>query len=144
MSGFVTNGIIAKDTYGDWCVPPEDPKLIHSNDPTRKTDKALLATAYFYHDLRLMARYATMLGQSRTTRARFSELAEQAQDGVQREVPQPRTRASTTTARRPPACCRWRSAWCRTTSAQRVFDHLVRKITEETKGHIGTGLIGGQ
>src|SRR5581483_7639609 len=27
---------------------------------------------------------------------------------------------------------------------QRVFDHLVRKITEETKGHIGTGLIGGQ
>jgi hypothetical protein len=33
-------------------VPPEDPKLIHSNDPKSKTDKALLATAYFYHDLR--------------------------------------------------------------------------------------------
>ena len=33
MSGFVTNGIISRDSYGDWCVPPEDPKLIHSNDP---------------------------------------------------------------------------------------------------------------
>jgi len=27
---------------------------------------------------------------------------------------------------------------------KRVFDHLVEKITSETKGHIGTGLIGGQ
>ncbi len=36
MSRFVTNGIIAKDNYGDWCVPPEDPKLIHSNDPGAK------------------------------------------------------------------------------------------------------------
>lgn len=26
----------------------------------------------------------------------------------------------------------------------RVFDHLVRKITDETQNHIGTGLIGGQ
>ena len=62
MGGFVTNGIIARDSYGDWCVPPEDPKLIHSNDPARKTDKTLLATAYFYHDAMLMARYATLLG----------------------------------------------------------------------------------
>ncbi|MDZ4659565.1 MAG: alpha-L-rhamnosidase C-terminal domain-containing protein, partial [Bythopirellula sp.] len=27
---------------------------------------------------------------------------------------------------------------------KRVFEHLVNKITVETKGHIGTGLIGGQ
>jgi len=27
---------------------------------------------------------------------------------------------------------------------QRIFDHLVNKIAGETKGHIGTGLIGGQ
>ena len=27
---------------------------------------------------------------------------------------------------------------------ERVFDHLVRKIEQETNGHIGTGLIGGQ
>ena len=39
MSRFMTNGIIAGDSYGDWCVPPEDPKLIHSKDPVRQTDK---------------------------------------------------------------------------------------------------------
>jgi alpha-L-rhamnosidase len=65
MLGFVTNGIIARDSYGDWCVPPEDPKLIHSKDPNRKTDPALLATAYLYYDLRLLERYAGMLGKAK-------------------------------------------------------------------------------
>ncbi len=40
------NGLISRDAYGDWCVPPEDPTLIHSQDPKRETDKTLLATAY--------------------------------------------------------------------------------------------------
>src|SRR3974390_1787923 len=61
MAGFVKEGIISRDSYGDWCVPPEDPKLIHSNDPARKTAPALLATAYFYLDAQLMAGYATAL-----------------------------------------------------------------------------------
>jgi alpha-L-rhamnosidase len=30
------------------------------------------------------------------------------------------------------------------TERGRVFKHLVEKITQETKGHIGTGLVGGQ
>ena len=36
---FAKDGLMPKDTYGDWCVPPEDPKLIHSKDPARVTDK---------------------------------------------------------------------------------------------------------
>src|ERR1051325_595247 len=64
MNGFFTNGIIAKDSYGDWCVPPEELQLIHSKDPARQTDKALLATSYFYHDLKLMESYARLLGKA--------------------------------------------------------------------------------
>ena len=56
-------------------MPPEDPKLIHSKDPARKTDKALLATAYFYHDALLMARYATLLGKPEDAQ-HFTALAE--------------------------------------------------------------------
>ena len=33
MLTFMKDGIIDRDQYGDWCVPPEDPKLIHSKDP---------------------------------------------------------------------------------------------------------------
>ena len=25
--------ILTKDTYGDWCMPPESQQLIHSQDP---------------------------------------------------------------------------------------------------------------
>ncbi len=116
MLGFVTNGIISKDAYGDWCVPPEDPKLIHSKDPGRQTDRALLATAYYYYDLRLMERYATMLGKADDAR-RFSQLAERNQGRVQRASSSTAISASTTTARRPRASCRWRSDWFRTTSS---------------------------
>jgi alpha-L-rhamnosidase len=30
MLGFAEEGILSKDTYGDWCVPPEDTLLIHT------------------------------------------------------------------------------------------------------------------
>ena len=116
MGGFVKDGIISRDTYGDWCVPPEDPKLIHSNDPARKTDKALLATAYFYHDCALMARYATLLGKTEDAQ-HFTDAGREAQGGLQRRNSSAPTPANTTTARRPPACCRWPLAWCPTASA---------------------------
>ncbi|MFA6173645.1 MAG: family 78 glycoside hydrolase catalytic domain, partial [Kiritimatiellales bacterium] len=53
MSGFIDDGIISKDTYGDWCVPPEDAALIHSQNPASKTAPAILATCYFHHCLKL-------------------------------------------------------------------------------------------
>lgn len=57
-----SRGLITADKYGDWCVPPEDPKLIHSNDPSRKTDGALIASAYFYKISQMMAKFARLQG----------------------------------------------------------------------------------
>ena len=54
--------IITKDKYGDWCVPPESLEMIHSNDPARKTDGALIATAYYLKVLQLMHRFASLQG----------------------------------------------------------------------------------
>ena len=52
------DGIIGRDRYGDWCMPPEKLELIHSEDPERKTDGALLSTAYMVHILKLMATWS--------------------------------------------------------------------------------------
>ena len=52
------DGIIDRDKYGDWCMPPEKLELIHSKDPARKTDGALLSTAYMIHILKLMATWS--------------------------------------------------------------------------------------
>lgn len=57
------NGIMTKDKYGDWCVPPESPQLIHSRDSSRITDGKLIATAYYYHLLGLMKEFAGLLGK---------------------------------------------------------------------------------
>ena len=54
--------IITKDKYGDWCVPPESLEMIHSQDPARKTDGALIATAYYLKVLQLMHRFASIQG----------------------------------------------------------------------------------
>jgi alpha-L-rhamnosidase len=142
MGGFIRDGIIARDSYGDWCVPPEDPKLIHSNDPKRKTDKALLATAYFYHDARLMARYATLLGKAEDAR-QFTELAEKLKAAFNAKFFRADTGQYDNGSQ---TSCVLPLAFGLVPEGERgrVFDHLVSKITDETQGHIGTGLIGGQ
>jgi alpha-L-rhamnosidase len=142
MSGFITNGIIERDSYGDWCVPPEDPKLIHSNDPARKTDRALLATAYFYYDALVLADYAKWLckyddAREFTTRAGALKTAFNAKfyskekgyysNGSQTSCVLPLAFGLVPEGER-----------------ERVFNQLVEKITRETDNHIGTGLIGGQ
>ncbi|MCR5130332.1 MAG: family 78 glycoside hydrolase catalytic domain [Prevotella sp.] len=70
------DGIITKDTYGDWCVPPERLELIHSEDPNRKTDGALISTAYVIHILQLLHDYAQQQGTSDEA-SRFEQQASQ-------------------------------------------------------------------
>lgn len=69
------DGLIVADHYGDWCVPPELPKLIHSKDPVRVTDGVLIASAYYVYLCRMMSRYATLTGNSADT-AYFNREAE--------------------------------------------------------------------
>jgi len=142
MSGYITNGIIAKDNYGDWCVPPEDPKIIHSKDPARKTSSQILATSFFYHDLKLMAGYATLLNQNADVE-RFNQLAEQLKTAFNEKLYNPQKgyygNGSQTACVLPLAFDLVPAA-----ERERVINHLVEKITIETKGHIGTGLVGGQ
>lgn len=56
------HGIITKDKYGDWCLPPEQLELIHSQDPKRKTDGKLIATAYTIRCLQLAEKFAKLQG----------------------------------------------------------------------------------
>ena len=57
MDEYGEDGIITKDKYGDWCVPPEKLELIHSEDPARQTDGALISTAYVIRVLQLLEQW---------------------------------------------------------------------------------------
>ena len=56
------DGIITRDRYGDWCLPPEKPEMIHSEDPARKTDGPLISTAYIIKCLSLLESFAREQG----------------------------------------------------------------------------------
>ena len=142
MRQFFTNGIIAKDSYGDWCVPPEDLRLIHSKDPARQTDKGLLATAYFYHDLTLMERYARLLGRQ-SDAARFADWARELKTAFNHRFFDPAKGYYDNGSQ---TACILPLAFGLVAEEHRpaVFRRLVDKIENESRGHVGTGLIGGQ
>lgn len=56
------DGLIFKDSYGDWCMPPESPEIIHSGDPSRLTDPGLIASSFYCGILDLMTRFAALTG----------------------------------------------------------------------------------
>ncbi|MBP5257859.1 MAG: family 78 glycoside hydrolase catalytic domain [Prevotella sp.] len=64
---YTRDGIVTRDKYGDWCVPPEKLELIHSKDSTRITDGSLISTAYTIGVMRLMEKFATL--QNKTDEA---------------------------------------------------------------------------
>ena len=133
------DGLLPKerDRYGDWCVPPESPELIHSKDPARQTSKELLATSYYYYDVLQMARYAGLLGRADDAR-RYTALRPARSRRPSTPGSSTPGRRSTTTGHRRPACFRWRSGWCRAEHRKAVFQRLVDNILQNTRGHIGT------
>jgi alpha-L-rhamnosidase len=142
MSGYLKDYIMPRDQYGDWCVPPESQELIHSKDPKRKTAKEVIGTTYFYHELGLMARYATILGKTDDAK-QFRELADKMKQTFNEKFFNKQTNqysnGSQTSSVLPLAF-----GMVPKGHRQQVFDKLIEKIMIESNGHIGTGLIGGQ
>jgi alpha-L-rhamnosidase len=142
MLGYMTNGIISRDQYGDWCVPPDDPKEIHTTDPTRLTGKEVLATTYFYYDLGLMERYAKLLGKTEDA-ARFAKLAADIKTAFNTQFLN-RERGEYDNGTETSSVLPLMFGMVPDDMHDEVFQHLVDKINNESHGHIGTGLIGGQ
>jgi alpha-L-rhamnosidase len=142
MSSFMTDGIISRDNYGDWCVPPENLQIIHSTDPNRITDKTLLATSYFYHDYKLMEHYATMLGLKDDAQA-FHEQAEKIKTAFNEKFLD-RKRGQYSNGTQTSCILPLAFGLVPDDMHQAIFSHLVDKIENDSHGHVGTGLVGGQ
>ena len=142
MLSLSSSNLISRDSYGDWCVPPEQPELIHSRDPARQTDKTLLATAYFYYDLCLMETYAWSLGKIDDAR-HWKRLAENFKTAFNDKF---LSRAKGQYSNGTQTSCVLPLAFGLVPDDMKakIFAHLVDKIENDTHGHIGTGLIGGQ
>ncbi len=142
MRGFLEDGLMTKDTYGDWCVPPEDPKLIHSQDPARQTDGKLLATAYYYWMVRQMSRFARLIGKEPEA-VEYDGLGAQIKTAFNKRFFNPGAGVygnGTQTSGILPLSFGMTSDENR----KSVLDGLIHKIQLESNGHVGTGLVGAQ
>ncbi|MDR3220057.1 MAG: family 78 glycoside hydrolase catalytic domain [Dysgonamonadaceae bacterium] len=134
--------IVTKDKYGDWCVPPESEELIHSNDPARKTDGQLIATAYYYKLLQLMQQFAVLSGNRGDVRE-FSALAENIRSAFNRKFYHPETGQydnHTVTANLLPLAF----GMVDPENEEWVFQNMLNRIVLNDKMHISTGVIGTQ
>ena len=134
--------VVTKDQYGDWCVPPESPELIHSRDPLRKTDGALLSTAYYYHLSGLMAKFARLQGLSAEEKE-WIAMAEKVKEGFNKQFFHTDSlyygNNSTTSNLLPLAFGIVPSQYADTVEA-----HIISKIINGYNAAIPTGVIGTQ
>lgn len=142
MEGYLDAGLLARDTYGDWCVPPESSHLIHSEREDRKTSPIILASAYLARNMELAAGLARTVGRgdlSERWLARREEIGVALNARFFDPVSGSYDNGSQTASLLPlafgltPAGHRGKS-----------FGFLVSRITESGRPSLGTGLVGGQ
>jgi alpha-L-rhamnosidase len=137
---YLKSFLMEKDVYGDWCMPPERMDLIHSQDPKRKTDGVLLATAFYYRLLNLMARFATISGNHGDVET-FTQLArnvKQAFNDKYLDTEKGQYGNNTVTANLTSIM----QGLVPETFQDKVFASIVNKTEGEFNSHVGVGLIG--
>ena len=139
---YMVNYILTKDSYGDWCVPPESPELIHAKDSSRITEPKLLATATYYHMLQLMQRFAKMVNKPNDVKE-FADLSVKIKESFNNKFYNKQKKQygnNTVTANILPLAFNMVPAG----ENEAIFKNIVDKTMNENKGHISTGVIGTQ
>lgn len=134
------NGIITIDTYGDWCVPPESPNLIHSQKSDRQTDGRILGTAVFYSILQLMEKFA-LINRAEADRTEYDRLATQIKEAYNEmflNTAEGYYGNNTVTAN----ILSLRTGLVPEKMKEKVFHHVVQKTKVDFHSHISTGVIG--
>jgi alpha-L-rhamnosidase len=137
---YLVDHIMTKDKYGDWCVPPENLQLIHAKDPGRLTDGKLIATAYYYRLLYYMQRFANLTGNKNDATG-YALLADSIKTAFQETFYNPGDgfySNNTVTSNLLPLYF----GICPDSLRETVFGNIYKKIHEEDKDHVSTGLIG--
>jgi alpha-L-rhamnosidase len=137
---YAVNDLVLKDTYGDWCVPPESLNLIWSQDSNRITNGGLIAAAYFYHCLGLMSSYAKIEGRQ-TDVSLFDGIARKVLTAFNRKFYNAERKSysnNTVTANLLPL----RFNMVPVQDRPAVFQN-VRERLKEFDDHVNSGIIGG-
>ena len=137
---YLIDGILVRDTYGDWCMPPESPELIHSKDTNRITWPGCLSTPYYSYLCTTMQGFALWLGRNDDAVYFQNErdFVDSAFNAHYLDTVTGRYANNTVTANILPL-------WFEMTPrriADKVFGNIVDKTEKEFGGHVSTGVVG--
>lgn len=132
--------IITNDTFGDWCMPPESPELIHSKDPSRKTDGSLLSTAFYYRLIMLMQKFAEISGNNQDIDY-YKNLSKKIKLEFNSKFYNAETKYYSNNTVTANLLALMHDLASDSIKAD-VFKHVVDKTNNEFNGHVSTGLIG--
>ncbi len=139
---YMKDYLLPRDTYGDWCVPPERMDLIHSKDTTRITPGAFIGSAYFYYCLNLLKHDATLLKKNNDA-AEYASLAEKVRAAINKTFLNDTEfyyANNTVTAN----LLALYFGIAPNEIREKVFGNVVKKTMNDFDGHISTGVVGGQ
>ena len=139
---YIKDEIMIRDTYGDWCMPPESPDLIHSKDPDRKTAAAVIGTTFYYRMLVLLERFANLLDKP-TDATSFAQEAVIVRNAYNEKYFNKETAQysnNTVTANLLSLCF----GMLPEGYEKRVFQNIVDKTEKEFDSHVSAGLVGVQ
>ncbi|RZK60768.1 MAG: alpha-rhamnosidase [Pedobacter sp.] len=139
---YQVDDMVQKDTYGDWCLPPENLNIIFSLDTNRNTKGPVIGAAYYYYALSLMKKYADRLknsadyalfdGMAKKVRAAFNAEFYNQDGGFYAN--------NTVTSNLLPLTF----GIVEEKNREKVFRQIVDRTLNLYQGHVSTGLIGGQ
>jgi len=137
---YLKDGIMTRDTYGDWCMPPESPELIPSKAPSRITAAPVISTAYYVWLSGKLARFAQLLGRTDDVAMWQSEaeMSTQAFNAAYLDPEQGIYANNTVTANIMPLAFGMVPAEVK----DKVFANIVSKTEHDCGGHVSTGVIG--
>ena len=137
---YLKDGILIRDTYGDWCVPPESPELIHSHDTNRITWPACLSTPYYVEYCGIMGGFATSLHREDDIKYFENEIntVTKAYNARYFDSVSGCYANNTVTANILPL-----AFWMVGPNYEHsVLEHIVEKTEKDFDGHVSTGVVG--
>ncbi len=140
MSAGMVEGVMTKDRYGDWCMPPERQELIHSEDSTRKTEAAVLSSTVFYDCLRMMAEMADKLGLN-ADRMEYQKISRNLKEAYNRKFFNPQTARysnNTVTAN----LLSLELGLVPDGYEERVMQNIIDVTEKQFQGHVSCGVLG--
>ena len=142
MKKYTDGHIMMKDTYGDWCMPPESLELIHSQDPARITQHPVISTPFYYYLLNLLSKFALIIDNP-SDAGQFDKQAEMVKEAYNSKYLDKEKgyySNNTVTANILPL----RFGMVPAEYEEAVFNNIVEKTMGEFNGHVSAGLVGMQ